>query len=153
MGELEQHPNWVILRTFSKAFRLAAHRVGYAIANRELITAIEKIRLPYNLPSFSIAAALVALNHRQLILPLVAEILKERDRVFNALSQISCLKISPSAANFVYIRLATGDPSQLTETLKNRGTLIRHTGGGLRITIGSTEENTRTIERLKSLLQ
>lgn len=50
--ELLQHPNWVILRTFSKAFRLAAHRVGYAIADSELVTVLEKVRLPYNLPRF-----------------------------------------------------------------------------------------------------
>ena len=65
VGELAQHPNWVVLRTFSKAFRLAALRVGYCIAHPEAIAILEKVRLPYNLPSFSIAAALMALQNRQ----------------------------------------------------------------------------------------
>ena len=68
VGELPQHPNWVILRTFSKAFRLAAHRVGYAIAHPEAIATLEKIRLPYNLPAFTQAGAQTALVHRQLLL-------------------------------------------------------------------------------------
>ncbi|MGB3652230.1 MAG: histidinol-phosphate transaminase, partial [Rivularia sp. (in: cyanobacteria)] len=67
-GELSQHPNWVILRTFSKGFRLAAMRVGYSIAHPELIAILEKVRLPYNLPSFSIAAALIAIQNRSLLL-------------------------------------------------------------------------------------
>src|SRR4028118_596496 len=62
--ELQHHPNWVVLRTFSKAFRLAARRVGYCVGNPELIAALEKIRLPYNLPSFSQAATQLALTHR-----------------------------------------------------------------------------------------
>ncbi|NES81613.1 MAG: histidinol-phosphate transaminase [Moorea sp. SIO2B7] len=158
VGELPQHPNWVILRTFSKAFRLAAHRVGYAIADPELITALEKVRLPYNIPGFSQAAAQFALKHRQLILGAIADILGERERLFNTLYQHPAIKIWQSAANFIYLRLETSPEtaeaklSQLTQALKSQGTLIRHTGGGLRITIGSSEENTRTINRLQTIL-
>lgn len=78
VGELAQHPNWIILRTFSKAFRLAAHRVGYAIAHPDLIAVLEKVRLPYNLPSFSQIAARTILRQRGLILPLVNEIMQEK---------------------------------------------------------------------------
>jgi len=67
VSELLQRPNWMVLRTFSKAFRLAALRVGYAIAHPELIVALENPQ-PYNLPSFSQAAALVTLQQRQLLL-------------------------------------------------------------------------------------
>ncbi|MEB3337229.1 MAG: histidinol-phosphate transaminase, partial [Leptolyngbyaceae bacterium] len=81
VAELAQHPNWVVLRTFSKAFRLAAHRVGYAIAHPDLITALEKVRLPYNLPSFSQAATQVALTHRHLLLEAIPLILEERQRL------------------------------------------------------------------------
>ena len=67
---LIKHPNWVILRTFSKAFRLAAMRVGYCVGHPQVISILEKVRLPYNLPSFSLAGALVALQNRQLLLSL-----------------------------------------------------------------------------------
>ncbi|MBR8826567.1 MAG: histidinol-phosphate transaminase [Gomphosphaeria aponina SAG 52.96 = DSM 107014] len=152
--EREKQPNWVILRTFSKAFRLATHRVGYAIAHSELITALEKIRLPYNLPSFSQTAALFALKHRHLLLPSTTETIQERERIINTLTQNSNLKIWPSAANFIYLRLTTDsiELNQLSAALKTAGTLVRHTGGGIRITVGSPPENTRTIQRIEQIL-
>ncbi len=86
--ELNQHPNWVILRTFSKAFPLASLRVGYAIAHPEVIINLEKIRLPYNLPGFSQAAAKLVLTHRQDVLSFLPEILGERTKLFDAFAQI-----------------------------------------------------------------
>ena len=155
--ELKHHPNWVILRTFSKAFRLASLRAGYAIAVPEFISALEKVRLPYNLPSFTQTAALLALNHRQELLTVIPEILGERDRLINALAQNKNLKIWRSDANFIYLRLtdernSESALSEIMEQLKSKGTLVRHTGGGLRITVGRPDENQRTIERLFSLL-
>jgi histidinol-phosphate aminotransferase len=158
VGELPQHPNWVILRTFSKAFRLATHRVGYAIGHPELIAILEKVRLPYNLPGFTQAAAQTALMHRQTLLQAIPEIIQERDRLYNALVKIPQLQVWPSSANFIYVRLKNTSPaqmdpalSQIAQKLKAQGTLIRHTGGGLRITIGTPEENQRTLERFQSL--
>lgn len=158
VGELPQHPNWVILRTFSKAFRLASHRVGYAIAHPELIAILEKVRLPYNLPGFTQAAAQTALMHRKTLLQAIPEIIQERDRLYNALVKIPQLQVWPSGANFIYVRLKNTSPaqmdpalSQIAQQLKAQGTLIRHTGGGLRITIGTPEENQRTLERLQGL--
>jgi len=155
--ELKHHPNWVILRTFSKAFRLASLRAGYAIAAPEFISALEKVRLPYNLPSFTQTAALLTLNHRQELLTVIPEILGERDRLMNALAQNKNLKIWRSDANFIYLRLtdernSESALSEIMEQLKSKGTLVRHTGGGLRITVGRPDENQRTIERLFSLL-
>ncbi|VXD16194.1 Histidinol-phosphate aminotransferase [Planktothrix serta PCC 8927] len=155
--ELKQHPNWVILRTFSKAFRLASLRAGYAIAHPELITALEKVRLPYNLPSFTQTAALLALNNRQDLLAVIPEILGERTRLINALAQNKQLKLWRSDANFIYVRLTderNSEPAlnELMQQLKTKGTLVRHTGGGLRITIGRPDENQRTIERLFAIL-
>ncbi|MEO0836409.1 MAG: histidinol-phosphate transaminase, partial [Cyanobacteria bacterium J06642_3] len=105
VAEVFLRPNWIILRTFSKAFRLAAHRVGYAIANSDLIEVLEKVRLPYNLPSFSQLAAKVALENRQLLLPLVTQTIKERERVNTILQQDSKFKVWQSQANFIYLRL------------------------------------------------
>ncbi|HAO10990.1 MAG TPA: histidinol-phosphate transaminase [Planktothrix sp. UBA8407] len=155
--ELKNYPNWVILRTFSKAFRLASLRAGYAIAHPELITALEKVRLPYNLPSFTQTAALLALDNRQNLLTFIPEIVAERTRLINALTENKQLKIWRSDANFIYIRLTDEHNSetalnQLMQQLKTKGTLVRHTGGGLRITIGRPDENQRTIERLFSIL-
>lgn len=158
-GELLQHPNWIILRTFSKAFRLAAMRVGYCIAHPEAIAILEKVRLPYNLPSFSIATALMALENRQLLLESIPQTLSERTKMITALSAHPTLEITPSSTNFIYLRIKTDD-SQLSTTvltnlnqkLRNQGTLIRLLPNGLRITIGTPAENTRTLERIQALL-
>jgi len=155
--ELSQHPNWVILRTFSKAFRLAAHRVGYCIGHPQLIQALEKIRLPYNIPSFSQAAAIVALKQRQQLLATVEETQKERDQLYNELVSDSRLKVWESRTNFLYLRLNVSNPEQqqkhLVQTLQKQGTLLRHTANGIRITIGSPAENERTQAHLKTYLQ
>jgi len=156
--ELAQRSNWIVLRTFSKAFRLAAHRVGYAVGNPELIAVLEKVRLPYNLPSFSQAAAKIALQQRQLLLPLVEKTIAERKRVYSILQADKRFEVWSSQANFLYLRLADTKLeqqdkllAQIVKNLKTQGTLIRHTGGGLRITIGTESENDRTLERLKEL--
>jgi len=158
VAELEQRSNWIVLRTFSKAFRLAAHRVGYAIANRELIRVLEKVRLPYNLPSFSQIAAQVALEQRALLLPLVSETIKEKERVYSILQSNDKLQVWQSQANFIYLRFRHLPTAQMEQVLagaiadlKTQGTLIRHTGGGLRITIGTPQENDRTLARLFKL--
>jgi histidinol-phosphate aminotransferase len=158
VGELAQRPNWIILRTFSKAFRLAAHRVGYAIADPDLIKILEKVRLPYNLPSFSQTAAKIALQQRDLLLPLVIETIQERERVWSILQKNHNLKVWQSQANFLYLR-PQNTPldnheqvlAAITQKLKSQGTLIRHTGGGLRFTIGTPTENNRTLQRLVPL--
>ncbi|AFY53165.1 PLP-dependent enzyme, histidinol-phosphate/aromatic aminotransferase or cobyric acid decarboxylase [Rivularia sp. PCC 7116] len=155
-SELSQHPNWIILRTFSKGFRLAAMRVGYSISHPEVTAILEKVRLPYNLPSFSIAAALIAIQNRSLLLECVSQTNNERLKLIKNLSQYSEFEIFESAANFVFLRLKTqlGEEkntalTNLHKELKSSGTLIRLTGGGLRITVGSPSENVRTLERFQ----
>ncbi|MEG5038509.1 MULTISPECIES: histidinol-phosphate transaminase [unclassified Microcoleus] len=157
--QLHHHPNWIILRTFSKAFRLASMRVGYAIAHPELTATLEKIRLPYNLPSFSQTAAELALAQRQLLLATIPETLSERAKLIATLTQHQKLQVWPSAANFVYLRVKASEGEsgeqehkQIMQQLKEGGTLIRHTGGGLRITVGSPEENQRTVDRIAAIL-
>ncbi|RUR80943.1 histidinol-phosphate transaminase [Chlorogloeopsis fritschii PCC 9212] len=160
VNELLPLPNWVVLRTFSKAFRLAAMRVGYCVAHPELIAILEKVRLPYNLPSLSMAAALVALQNRKLLLGSVPQTLNERAKLIETLSQQPELQVWDSATNFIYLRLKQ-NASQLQDTtlkalnqqLKANGTLVREIYGGLRITIGTPEENARTLKNLQVALQ
>lgn len=159
VGELAQHPNWLVLRTFSKAFRLAAMRVGYCVGHPDAIAILEKVRLPYNLPSFSLASALVALQNRQLLLSSIPQTLSERSKLMTALSPHPALEITDSDTNFIYLRLKpkTSQPvnealKMINQTLTNEGTLIRSLPGGLRITLGTPEENSRTLTRLKTAL-
>lgn len=160
VGELSQRPNWIVLRTFSKAFRLAAHRVGYGIGHLDAIAALEKIRLPYNIPSFSQAAALIVLQNRQQLLAVVPQILEQKAILTQALTQQPALQVWESAANFIFVRLNSTSSqlaeeylSQIHAQLTTNGTVVRHVSGGLRITVGSPEENQRTIERLQEAVK
>jgi len=162
LAELPQHPNWVILRTFSKAFRLASHRVGYAIAHPDLAAILEKVRLPYNLPSPSQAAALVTLQSRAQLLPIIDTILHERAKLAATLASFPQLHLWKTDSNFFFVRLkpAAIPPGQthddaldhIFHSMKRQGTLIRKTCGGLRITVGTPEENLRTGDRLRHAL-
>lgn len=164
LAEALSRPNWIVTRTFSKAFRLAAHRVGYGIAHPAVIAALEKLRLPYNLPSFSQAAAQVALAHSEQLLDQIPMLVAQRHQLFQALSDHPYLRVWPSDGNFVYVRLSDRGLAALTLTeqssglaklfkaLRARGTLIRHTGGGLRISIGTAAENQRTLANLQQVL-
>jgi histidinol-phosphate aminotransferase len=159
VGEIDKHPNWIILRTFSKAFRLANLRVGYAIAHVALINILEKIRLPYNLSGFSQTAALFALSYRQEILEYICNIMAERERLYPELQNISSLKVWHSDANLFYLRSIDASNinheeylAKIVRSMRELGTSIRHTGGGLRITIGTSEENQRMLQRLKSVV-
>lgn len=153
--ELHNRPNWIVLRTFSKAFRLAAHRVGYAIANPALISILEKVRLPYNLPSVSQVAAQIALANRSHLLATIPHLLEERNGMVAALGQHPSLRVWKSQANFIYVTLAAESPKSLSvihQTLAQQGTAIRQIANGLRITIGTSAENARTLERLFAAL-
>lgn len=155
VSELPNHPNWLILRTFSKAFRLAAHRVGYAIAHADIIKVLEKIRLPYNLPTFSQLAAELVLENRDIILPAVKEIITEKERVYKALVKNPLFKVWHSDANFIYLRLADNPSNDnhnaIMTQLKQKNIIIRHTGGGLRISIGTVTENNHLLDKLANL--
>lgn len=159
ISELQNRSNWIVLRTFSKAFRLASMRVGYCVADPNLVTILEKVRLPYNLPSFSIAAASIAMQNRHTLLETIPQTISERVKFIETFSTHPEIKIWDSSTNFVFLRLKQDllDPEKndfvtLTQKLKNSGTLVRQISRGVRITIGTPEENIRTISRLKTAL-
>lgn len=153
VAEALARPNWVVTRTFSKAFRLAAHRVGYAIAAPAIIQVLEKVRLPYNLPSFSQAAVRTVLAHRDAVLAIVPEIQAARSQLLAQLQIQPNLKVWPSVANFLFCRPLEMDTGELFRHLQDQGTLVRHTGGGLRITVGMPTENQRTLAHLYEALK
>lgn len=78
---LDEHPNLVVLRTFSKAYRLAGLRVGYALTSTEIATALRKVAPPFGVSSIAQAGAVAALEHREEILADCAAVVAERDRV------------------------------------------------------------------------
>ncbi len=151
LPDLLNRPNWVILRTFSKGFRLANLRIGYAIAHPQVITALEQMRLPYNLSGFSLLAAQFALRQRRQLLSAIPEILTERERLAVELGKIAGLQVWPSQANFLYLRPTALPLETVHRQLNQLGSLVRCTGGGLRLTVGTPAENTRLLQRLRQV--
>ncbi len=142
---LPNHRNLVITRTFSKAYGLAGLRVGYAITDPEIVLEIDKILLPFTVNSLAQAAALAALSSLDEIQPKIDQILAERARVVTALDGAGW-KLPPAEANFVYV--PTGERTdEISLELERRGVVIRpFSGEGIRVTIGTVEENDRFLE-------
>ncbi|NLP44831.1 MAG: histidinol-phosphate transaminase [Peptococcaceae bacterium] len=103
---INEYPNLLILRTFSKAFGLAALRVGYVLANKTLIADLNKVRQPYNVNSFSQQAAAIALKYLPAYLQQVAILKKEIQKISEELGQLPGVTVYPTAANFVLFRPA-----------------------------------------------
>ncbi len=153
---LSDHANLVILRTFSKAMAMGGLRVGYCLASPELTREFNKARMPYSLNMFSMTAAEVALDRRELLQPLVAAMADERDRLFADLQRIDGLQPFPSAANFFAVKTRIA-PERLFAELLKRGFLIRDISkspmlsGFVRISVGTPDENNRLIAALREI--
>lgn len=151
LPDLINHPHWVILRTFSKGFRLANLRIGYAIAHPEVIAALEAVRLPYNISGFALLAAQLALAQRRQLLSGIPEILTERERLAAELGKLGGVQVWPSQGNFLYIRTTNLSLESVHRQLSELGSVVRCTGGGLRLTIGTPAANSRLLHRLRQV--
>lgn len=149
-------PNLGILRTLSK-IGLAALRVGWIEADAGLIAEIEKVRQPFNLSATSQAAAAAVLRHAwDAIAAQTTAVIAERERVASELRALGSFEVTPSEANFLWIK--TVHPAEETfEALVKRGILVRsfHGIGGrmarqLRVTIGLPRENDRLLDGLRA---
>jgi len=153
---LNDHPNLVILRTFSKAMAMGGLRVGYCLAAPELITEFNKAKMPYSLNFFSMTTAEVALERRELLKPLVTAMQSERERLFVELGKINGLTPVPSAANFFAVKTALV-PKDLFTQLHARGILIRDVSSApllkdyVRISVGTPEENDALLSALREI--
>jgi histidinol-phosphate aminotransferase len=151
LGYLPRHQNVVVLRTFSKAYGLAALRVGYAIAHPDVIGALRKVRVPFEVSALAQVAASASLAAHDEMRARVDEVIAERERVFNAITDLG-LDVVPSEANFLWLPL--GDASAvLGEYCERAGMVLRpFPEVGVRITIGTAAENDRLLRVLGAAL-
>jgi histidinol-phosphate aminotransferase len=155
VGDLADFPNVLVVRTLSKAFRLAAVRLGYGIAAPELLTELARVRMPYAQSSFTQAAGLVALRRKADLLSVVPKIKAERERLADAIDRIAGAEVSPSGANFLMFRWAKA--GELVDALRQRGIVVRdfrHLPGCddcLRVTVGTPDENDEFLEVMRSV--
>ncbi len=157
---VKEFPNLAVLKTFSKAYGLAGLRVGYMLASEELTEALNKVRAPYHLNTFSQKAAVLLLGHPA-IAAQVNEIAAERERLYAALAPYNGKKgfrVYPSRANYLYITTGGQEGGLPFETLsgamKKAGVSLRiWPGGALRATVGTHEQNDVWLAVLTQLLE
>ena len=155
---LDNHPNLVLLRTFSKIYGLCGLRVGYALAGSdEFRTAVDQVRQPFFCNAAAQAAALEALNHQDEVARRVERNLAERIGLEQGLRDLG-IEPAESHANFVWFDLGEGrEEPEIVRGLAQRGVLVRAGGalgrdGALRVTVGTQAENERFLEALGALL-
>lgn len=137
------HDNLVTFSTFSKAWGLAALRVGWLASTAATCREVRKVKLPYSLNILSEAIAELALERRDLRDVNVARTIAERERVLTAMRAMPGVTVFPSFANFIAFRSRVR-----FEDFLERGVLIRKYADFLRVSIGTREENDRFLETL-----
>ncbi|MCV7091498.1 pyridoxal phosphate-dependent aminotransferase [Mycobacterium interjectum] len=132
--------NVVVLRTFSKAYGLAGLRVGYAVGNPDVITALDQVYVPFAVTSISQAAAIAALDAADELLARTDAVVAERSRVAGGLREAG-YALPPSQANFVWLPLGPHTSDFVTRAADARIVVRPFAPDGVRITIGAPEEN------------
>jgi histidinol-phosphate aminotransferase len=154
---LADYPQLIVARTFSKAYGLAAARVGYMLASRQLIEVTNKVLLPYHVNSLSLAVAEIVCQNQALFAESIAATIRERHSLSHELAKIPGLTVYPSQTNFILIRMEQA--VQLERYLAAAGTAVRSFGkapeltGCLRITVGTAAENNILLGQIKAFFQ
>ncbi|MGZ3940197.1 MAG: histidinol-phosphate transaminase [Flavisolibacter sp.] len=153
--ELKDYPNLVVMQTFSKAWGLAALRLGMNFASTDIIDVLNKIKPPYNINQATQELALKALDHLEDVNIMIRETVKERETLVKDLVQLpSVEKVYPSDANFVLAKMTAA--TAIYEYLKGKGIIVRNRSNVilcedcLRITVGTPDENKQLIQALKN---
>ena len=154
LTKINQYPNLIIMQTFSKAWGLAAARVGMAYSNNTIISLYNKVKPPYNVSGPNQKAALNALNDAAGFENRKSIILEQRTWLQNQLIELAVvLKIYPSDANFLLVEMT--DANRIYNELVNQKVITRNrhsvVQNCIRITVGSPEENQILVDALKKI--
>ena len=156
MDFLSRYSNLLVSRTFSKAYGLAALRVGYAVSSKEIAEVLNRVRQPFNVNSLAFVAACAALDDKEYL---------ERSRTMNnqGMQQLEegfkrlGLSWIPSRGNFIAVDFQR-DASPINQELLQKGVIVRPIAGYgmptfLRVSIGTQAENQRFLDALTEVLK
>src|SRR5215470_7418493 len=154
-----RHDNLLVVQTLSKSRALAGLRVGFAIGQRPLIEALERVKGSFNsypLDCLAIAGAVAAMKDDAWFKETRERIIANRESLVEALSELG-FEVLPSVANFVFARHRSHSGADLATRLRQRGVLVRHfqkrrIEDFLRITVGTEEQCSRLIALLHDLI-
>ena len=152
---LAELPRLTVVRTFSKAFRLAGLRLGYLLASPWVVEDVQKVRLPYHLDALTQVAGLVALEQESQFLEHRQRVATERERMRDHLEARGDVEVAPSVANFLLLRPPVDG---LFDRLLDRGILVRDFSDKprlercVRVTVGTPTENDAFLAALDAVL-
>ncbi len=165
VAEAIRRPNWIVLRTLSRAFGLATHRVGYAVARADQVAALTRARAP-SVPVRSMLVARLALDHRHELLARVPRTRRQRRRVYQQLvgaPAAESVRVWPSRCDSLFLRVAplSARESQasvlarrdiVVERLAAAGFRVGAAADGLRVYVGEPREDQRMLAALERTL-
>ena len=162
IGKIKSYPNLFILRSFTKIYGLTGLRVGYGIANEEIISALSCAKIPWNVNCLAQAAAVAALKDEEHLRVTRELIKKEKTRLLAEMAEIKSFRIFQPDANFFFIDIRKSGltAAELKKKLLQQGILIRDCTSfrGLdryyiRVAVKTRVENERLIEALKGTVK
>jgi len=156
MRLVDKHPNLIVLRTLSKSYSLAGMRLGFAVAQEELINGMMKVKDSYNVDRLSMASAVATLDDQETFRQNVSRIIKTREHLIDSLKELGFF-VYPSQSNFVMIRCKDSyEAREIYRELKERKILVRYIDQPrlddcLRITVGTDEEIDTLLKQLAEI--
>ena len=154
--KLADHPNLVVMQTLSKAWGMAALRLGMAFASPEIVAVLNKIKMPYNVNRLTQERAIELLEHEDEMRRSVQEIITLRQQLAESLAELPVIKkVYPSDANFLLVKVQDADVvfARLLEQqviVRNQSHVVR-CEDGFRITVGTADENQRLLNALSAI--
>ncbi len=151
---IENYPNFIITRTFSKLYGLAGLRIGYGICQEEITKLYEKIRMPFNLSLISSECSKEAMLDKEYYNGVLSKITKDREKLKNEFKKLNLKVLEESFGNFLFIK----GPKNLDKKLLDFGIVIRNLASFgypdnyYRITLGTEKENIKLLKTLKKIL-
>jgi len=154
---LKDVKNLIICRSFSKTFSLASLRIGYALADADIIREMNRVKLPFNTNQIAQIAAISCIKHMNKVYEQNKKIIAERKRLSENLNSYDGISVLPSDANFIFVKF--DDKSKTLKflwDLKDLKILVRHFSkpglyNYIRITVGTEEENSKFLDAFASI--
>lgn len=152
LKDVTNYPNIIVLKTLSKALGSAALRVGFVVADKVFCDMFKAVKSPYNLNAVSQSFAEAILKNKSMLNSCIQKIVSSRDELFDEIVALGIAKPEKMYTNFIFFE--TPRATEIFESLKKDGILVRKfaiSGGSLRITAGSEQENKLLISALAKI--
>ncbi|MBU1997281.1 MAG: histidinol-phosphate transaminase [Candidatus Omnitrophica bacterium] len=155
LGLLKNYKNVIVTRTFSKMYGLAGLRIGYGIANLELVDILNLIREPFNVNSIAQVAALACLNENAYYKDIAKKVKDQREFLYKSFDRLG-LEFKKSYTNFILINVKS-DSTLVSQKLLKKGVIVRDMSSWgvknfIRVSIGTQKENKKFIKVLGEIL-